>query len=86
MAFCKSFRYDRRLKLCTGVPGRTVTIVGRQPVSGGGTFCYLGYGLNFTREDIMDRMTKGLIKGLAPAVFSAGIVFLLFPEIAGSSS
>ncbi len=32
----------------------------------------------------MDRLTKGLMKGLAPAVFSAGILFPLFPGIAGA--
>ena len=32
----------------------------------------------------MDRMTKGLMKGLAPALFSAGILFALFPGIAGA--
>ncbi len=40
--------------------------------------------MNFTREDIMDRMTKGLMRGLAPAVFSAAILFPLIPGIAGA--
>ena len=32
----------------------------------------------------MDRMTRGLIKGLVPAVFIAGILFPLFPGNAGA--
>ncbi len=32
----------------------------------------------------MDRLTKGSMKGLVPAVFSAGILFPLFPGIAGA--
>ena len=32
----------------------------------------------------MDRLTKGLMKGLAPAVFIAGILFPLIPGIAGA--
>ncbi len=32
----------------------------------------------------MDKMTRGLIKGLAPAVFSAVILFPLFPGNAGA--
>ena len=72
------------MKPCTGVPGRAVTIVGRRAMPGCAGFGYLGRGLKFTREDIMDRLTKGSMKGLVPAVFSAGILFPLFPGIAGA--
>ncbi len=33
----------------------------------------------------MDRVTKGLMRGTAPALFSAVILFPLFPEMAGTA-